>query len=82
MSDLMANTREGDVDLTRFERTLGGKWRCRECGATGYSPQIFFGIRYAWWGDEHHTHPWECSSCDRAFTTAGGLSRHRRARHP
>lgn len=77
---MMYSTLEG-VDLERFEQ-VGRKLRCRECGMLGFPPQLYFGIRYEWWGDQHRTHPWECSGCERAFTTAGGLSRHRRAFHP
>jgi hypothetical protein len=77
-------TEEG-IDWSRFEALStapDGRVRCRECGMTGYRPMLYFGLRYAWWGDAHTVHAWTCSSCPRAFTTAGGLSRHRRAFHP
>jgi hypothetical protein len=73
------------VDLDAFEQLPFDRLRCRECRRTGMPPQVVFGVRFAWWGDEHQgigSHPWTCSSCPRRFTTAGGLSHHRRAAHP
>lgn len=83
MTDVMDRTTHEGVDLTLFDPTPDGtKLRCTVCGMTGYWPQLYFGVRFEWWGDSHATHPWECSSCDRKFTTAGGLSVHRRRWHP
>jgi hypothetical protein len=69
------------VDLEHFE-WAGAKLRCLTCGMTGYPPQVFLGFVYPWWGQRHiASHPWDCSRCDRAFTTASGLSTHQRMSH-
>lgn len=85
MSMTMANTETTDegIDWARFESVgIAGKVRCRECGMTGFPPQVYFGVVYPWWGTRHQqSHPWDCSKCDRAFTTPTGLSTHQRSAH-
>lgn len=72
-------------DPALFEPVPGnrlGRIRCRACGHTGYPQPLYLGAPSPfWWGLDHLTHPWPCSSCDRVFTSAVGLHNHRRASH-
>lgn len=86
----MTESRTLDYDHEVFEpvpRSRNGKIRCRVCGAIGYPNEEWnYGTTWvtnpAWWGYAHvRGHGWDCSDCERAFTSSHGLYMHRRKAH-
>lgn len=82
------------VENPEVFKTVSGrsdKIRCKVCLATGYArrewrygpDEDFVMTRFPWWGTSHERgHPWDCSYCERAFSTPQGLANHRRQKHP